>query len=415
MKSQKELTTLFVGFDVSKKHHDMTVINRRRQEVYPTRRIFENKEGYSKVKQILLRLKERYEGIKFVIGMESTSIYGRNLYKYIKGLDEIEKEMRLINPKRTHTYAKMNLHRTETDKIASRTIAKFLTIMDKKHPEPKELDEVSKKLRKLTKLREKMIKERTKYLNGLHQELDTSFPELKEFIKDETCIKALRLLEEYPTAQKLARGKIEKISQIRYGKNNHRIGRGLAEKIRAVARESIASESYEFIIKMYVNKMIVLNQEIKAVEKEIGNIMKKECKDHPVPTIIGIGPITTATLIGKLGIDIKDRFTTPKQFTAYLGIEPALKESGDSLKLVPRMSKAGDKLCRKAIYIATLAAISSNPIIGQYYHYQLSRGKKKMVAIGACMRKMCHIIYAVWKKNEAFKCDDNIKRRENVA
>ena len=54
------------------------------------------------------------------------------------------------------------------------------------------------------------------------------------------------------------------------------------------------------------------------------------------------------------------------------------------------------------LYYLTLNALNHNPIIEQYYEKLISKGKKKMVAVVACMRKLLHIVVGVIKNQVEF-------------
>src|SRR5439155_3492297 len=70
-----------------------------------------------------------------------------------------------------------------------------------------------------------------------------------------------------------------------------------------------------------------------------------------------------------------------------------------------RMSPKGNDLVRSYLWNAARAAIRHNPAIGALYRRLKARGKRGDVALGHCMRKLLHLVFAVWKTNRPF--DDN--------
>jgi len=102
-------------------------------------------------------------------------------------------------------------------------------------------------------------------------------------------------------------------------------------------------------------------------------------------------------VIGEVG-DIQ-RFETAKKLTGYIGAHPRFHQSGNK-SAHPRMSKAGNKKLRRILWQCTIVAMKHNPIIKAHYEKKLAEGKKKMVAIGHCMNKLIHIIWAVLTYNE---------------
>ena len=81
-------------------------------------------------------------------------------------------------------------------------------------------------------------------------------------------------------------------------------------------------------------------------------------------------------------------FQTADQATAFLGLVPIECQSGSSLHRRPRLSKAGAPRIRAALYMAAVVATRHNPHIHALYVRLLARGKAKMAARGAAMRKL---------------------------
>ncbi|HEX6703727.1 MAG TPA: IS110 family transposase, partial [Albitalea sp.] len=55
----------------------------------------------------------------------------------------------------------------------------------------------------------------------------------------------------------------------------------------------------------------------------------------------------------------------------------------------------GRKEVRNVTYMATVSALTYNPVLRSYYQRLLAAGKPKKVAIVACMRKMLTILNAM--------------------
>jgi transposase len=94
---------------------------------------------------------------------------------------------------------------------------------------------------------------------------------------------------------------------------------------------------------------------------------------------------------------------TAKQWVAYAGLDPRHFESGSSVAKKPRISKAGNKFIRQALYMPALVAAHREPNIQGYYaHLIVDNGLKKMQAICAVMRKLLHAIHGMLKTNKEF-------------
>jgi hypothetical protein len=123
-------------------------------------------------------------------------------------------------------------------------------------------------------------------------------------------------------------------------------------------------------------------------------------------TIPGIGAATAAVLTAKI-IDM-DRFETADHLVGYFGIFPEESSSGVDKDGKPlpagtmRMSPKGNKLVRQYLWNATRVGIRCNPALRALYARLKAKGKRGDVAIGHCMRKLLHLVFAVWKTNRPF-------------
>jgi transposase len=117
-------------------------------------------------------------------------------------------------------------------------------------------------------------------------------------------------------------------------------------------------------------------------------------------TIPGIGMQTAAGVLAELGD--WQRFESARQVAAYAGLTPTHHTSGTSVRRRSRLSKMGNKHLRTAMYMPALAALRSNAAIKALAERLRSRGKAKMVVVGAAMRKLLHICYGVLKSGSPF-------------
>jgi CHC2 zinc finger/Transposase IS116/IS110/IS902 family len=66
------------------------------------------------------------------------------------------------------------------------------------------------------------------------------------------------------------------------------------------------------------------------------------------------------------------------------------------------MSRKGNDLVRSYLWNAARVAIRHNPAIRALYRRLRAKGKRGDVAMGHCMRKLLHLVFAVWKTNRPF-------------
>jgi len=117
-------------------------------------------------------------------------------------------------------------------------------------------------------------------------------------------------------------------------------------------------------------------------------------------TIPAIGDKTAFRMLALLR---SRAFTRASQAAAFVGLNPVEHQSGTSVHQRPRLSKTGNPRLRAALYMAAVVAIRHNPDIRAQYQRLLARGKSKMSAIGAAMRKLVHICFGVLKHQTPYQ------------
>ncbi|WP_230314393.1 transposase [Candidatus Contendibacter odensensis] len=95
-------------------------------------------------------------------------------------------------------------------------------------------------------------------------------------------------------------------------------------------------------------------------------------------------------------------FTSADPVTAFLGLVPVECPSGSSLHRRPCRSKAGAPRVRAALYMAAVVATRHNSHIRMLYQRLLVRGKAKMAALGAAMRKLVQLAFGVLKHQQPY-------------
>ncbi len=67
------------------------------------------------------------------------------------------------------------------------------------------------------------------------------------------------------------------------------------------------------------------------------------------------------------------------------------------------MSKTGPSALRTKLYMAAMSATRHNPDVKALYDRLIAKGKSKMSALGAAMRKLVHICFGVIKNRTAYQ------------
>ncbi len=117
-------------------------------------------------------------------------------------------------------------------------------------------------------------------------------------------------------------------------------------------------------------------------------------------SIPGVGPVVSRLMLAVLH---SRAFESAPQCAAYLGLVPVQNESGSSVRGKPRLSKAGDSKIRAKLYMAAVVSTKYNPDIKIQYERLLKKGKVKMSALCAAMRKLVHICFGVLKHQKPYQ------------
>src|SRR5262249_56855284 len=91
-------------------------------------------------------------------------------------------------------------------------------------------------------------------------------------------------------------------------------------------------------------------------------------------------------------------------YVAYFGVLPAEVASGvarDGQARAARrwvMSRRGNDLVRRYLWMAALSAVRCNPAVRALYARLVAKHPQpKAVAVGHAMRKLLHLVFPLWK------------------
>ncbi len=91
-----------------------------------------------------------------------------------------------------------------------------------------------------------------------------------------------------------------------------------------------------------------------------------------------------------------------RQWVAHAGLDPRVFQSGTSVHKAARISRQGNVHLRRGLFMPSLVAVRYEPHVKAFYEKLLGRGKTKMQANVAVMRKLLHAIYGMLKHDRDF-------------
>ena len=117
-------------------------------------------------------------------------------------------------------------------------------------------------------------------------------------------------------------------------------------------------------------------------------------------SVRGIARVSALHLLAELVVLAPDM--TARQWVAHAGLDPRHHESGTSVHKPTRISRAGNRYLRSALFMPALVATQHDPNIRAFYQKLVDRGKTKMQAIVAVMRKLLHALHGMLRTDSDF-------------
>lgn len=145
-----------------------------------------------------------------------------------------------------------------------------------------------------------------------------------------------------------------------------------------------------------------LSAQIEFIDKEIDDSIAADprlAQGHTLlQTIPGFGRLSAAQLLAYM--PPLDQFEKARQLCAFAGLSPRHKTSGTSLNARPCLSKQGCGALRRCVFMPAMAAIRS--FLKEFHLRLQSNGKTPKAALGAAMRKLLALAFAILRSGKPF-------------
>jgi transposase len=409
-------TRIGVGIDTARYGHYAAFLRADLQPAADELAFVETAAGYAQLRQRLDRIAQRHGAVHFVIRLDAAGQYADNLLHFLHGLrtspaDAGGSPAPLANatfaiscgdPQRNKNYRAALFGSKKSDAVEARAGARYAISERPAHtpsltPELRTLRQVAGRL-------QATVRQRTRLINQFHQLLTLAFPELALLVKDIAVGWILELVQRYPTAQLLAAAAPTDLAAIPYLPDKH------IEALLEHARASVASlhdAAITELIRDQVRQLRDVHARQKRLEKTLVQAYHALPTANLIDSIPSIGDVTAAVLTANI-VDI-DRFATPNKLVAYFGVMPMEMSSGverDGQARGPRryiMSKRGNDLVRRYLWMASLSAVRFNPAARALFRRVVAKHpQQKAIALGHVMRKLLHLVFAIWKSGKPF-------------
>jgi len=409
------VTAIGVGLDTARYGHHVTFLQEDRSHATAPFDFLESHTGYLQLKNAFQRLADKHPNVHFLIRVDAAGQYATNLLAFLHKLPW-PKTVSVGEPTRNKRYRQVHFPKRKADATDSHACARFAIVerpgpSSSATPEMLALQEVASRL-------EFQVKQSTRQVNRLHNLLGRVFPELATLQNDLQVRWLLRLLEKYPTAERIANARTSSLTAIPYLKA------AKATQLQQAAKQSVAAEHgpiVEQLVRESVRSLVQSLDTEKLLEKLLLQAFDAlpDQRVKQIATINGIGKRTAAILVAKIGSI--ERFPTANHLTSYFGVFPEENTSGVDKYGNPippgtmRMSPKGNDLVRKHLWMAAFSASRRNPQVKALYARLRARGRRGDVALGHCMRKLLHQVFAIWTTGQPYDPNRGLPSTPNPA
>ena len=191
--------------------------------------------------------------------------------------------------------------------------------------------------------------------------------------------------------------------------------RALARRINALTQDKAAAKNqlHALAFSPETPKAVLrdLKLSVAQLEKRIASLAlgaKTFILAHPtlarpfalLLTIKGVGDTSAIALLGELML--LPAGLTHKQWVKFAGLDPRHFKSGSSVEKRTRISKAGNRYIRQALYMPALSAKAHDPHVKGFFEHLIANGKTPLQGVCAVMRKLLHAIHGMLANNQPF-------------
>lgn len=177
-----------------------------------------------------------------------------------------------------------------------------------------------------------------------------------------------------------------------------RKARGFAEAVRALLGEDPLLGSLTPVLQaidMFDARIAEADRQLQAETKEDPVVQR-------LMTVDGVGPVVATAY--RLVIEEASRFRSGREAAAYVGLVPTVHNSGDPKNRLGRISKHGDKVLRSLLVEAAHSLLHRchRPSDLRAWGLKVAAKVGAKKAAVAVARKLCVVMWAMWKKEKPF-------------
>jgi transposase len=413
----KNLSTLFVGIDVSSKSNTLCALDYQGNKLLKLE-VLNNQPGAETILENILNCLNSNNLKYAVIALESTSFYSTHIANFLSSNERLlyfKPFVYCLNPKTVANYRKSFVDMDKTDPLDAYIIADFARcgrITSKPWRGAQYLA-----LQRLTRHRLHLVEAITREKNYMVSNIYLKFSELAVLDKNDKPfsntygVTSVAVLTEFLSLDEIVYTPVEELVEFvkDKGKNRFSDPYQTAKLLQKAASDSyrldkVLYEPLNVAIASSFNVIKALENEIKAVDKAIEKTIKglNTTEYESLISIPGIGPVLASGILAEIGSI--NAFDSHNALAKYAGLTWRTKQSGQYTSEDTRMTKTGNKYLRYYLIEAANSVKNHVPEYNEYYYkkYGEVTVHQHKRALALTSRKLVRLIFGLLTKNQIY-------------
>lgn len=160
-----------------------------------------------------------------------------------------------------------------------------------------------------------------------------------------------------------------------------------------------------------VSQLLLSWEQLEVSRKKLDKVVSLKASDNSIVkllmTIPGVGPITSLAFYSTIATH--QRFRSKSKVSSYIGLAPRVYQSGDT-EYHGRITKRGDSLLRWLLTeaAANILTRTKEDFALKEWGMRLRESKGFGKAKVAVARKLCELMYVMWKKRTPFSASHTL-------
>jgi transposase len=269
----------------------------------------------------------------------------------------------------------------------------------------------TRQLRLSVELRRRLVDERTRQSNRLTAWLKMYFPQALDWIDNIDSPLGCDFLDRWPTLQQLQRAQPDTVERF-FREHNSRSQARIQERVEAIrvavppVQDTALLQAGAAATGSLVALLQALNGSIASVDRQIAEQLPKHPEADLFAGLPGAGPVLLPRLIVAFGTQ-RDRFQSASELSAYSGIAPVTRQSGQSKSV--QFRHACPHFLRQTFHEFAAHSVAKSEWAREFYQGRKDRGVRHHAAVRALAFKWIRILFRCWKDRTPYDEERYIK------